>query len=217
MPGLPEAEKISPPRGAARAPAPPARVEVILTGAATAFSKHGFAATSMRQIARATDTSIGAIYYHFNSKESILHAIISTSFRRVLEALDERLEGIDDPGAALEAFVANHIEFFSRHLDEMRVMAHELDTLRGDAGDDIAALRRAYTERARKILSELRPDVEPDEVRLSVLCLFGMLNWTYRWFHTIPPTMKPDQLAAHMCTLFVAGYLRSDAGEYTGT
>lgn len=184
----------------------PKRVDSILAGAAEAFSKSGFAATSMRQIAKATDTSLGAIYYHFDGKESILRAIIASNFRRVQESLDERLEGIDDPQAAFDVFVANHIEFFARHLDEMRVMSHELDTLTGEAGAEIATLRRSYTERARAILSDLRPDMDPAERQVALLCLFGMLNWTYRWFHTVEPGLAPADLATQMATLFLRGF-----------
>jgi len=183
------------------------RVDAILAGATAAFSEKGFAATSMRQIAKATDTSLGAIYYHFDSKESILHAILASNFRRVRESLEERLEGLDDPHAAFEVFVTNHIEFFARHLDEMRVMSHELDTLTGEAGDDVAALRRAYTECARAILSGLRPDMDADELQVALLCLFGTLNWTYRWFHTLDPTVAPADLARQMSSLFLQGYL----------
>jgi len=183
------------------------RVDAILAGATVAFSQKGFAATSMRQIAKATDTSLGAIYYHFDSKESILHAILASNFRRVRESLEEKLEGLDDPNEAFEVFVSNHIEFFARHLDEMRVMSHELDTLTGEAGEDVAALRRAYTERARAILSGLRPDMAAEELQVALLCLFGTLNWTYRWFHTLDPKVAPADLAQQMAGLFLHGYL----------
>ena len=79
-----------------KAAANPPRVEAILSGAAAAFSEKGFAATTMRQIAHASGSSLGGIYHHFDSKEAILRAIIAGNFRRVLESLDQRLDGIDD-------------------------------------------------------------------------------------------------------------------------
>jgi AcrR family transcriptional regulator len=187
------------------------RVEAILAGAAAAFSDQGFAATTMRQIARASGSSLGGMYHHFDSKKAILHAIIAGNFRRVLASLDERLEGVDDPKAAFEAFVENHVAFFAAHLDEMRVMAHELDTLSGEAGEEVAELRRDYTEKVSAILHALRPERPEDELRVDVLCLFGMLIWTYRWFHTLDDGVDVEQLAGRMARLYLDGFLGVEA------
>lgn len=182
------------------------RFEAIRTAAARAFSANGFASTTMREIARQADASLGSIYYHFESKEEILRAIICDNFRRVQENLDGRLEGIDGPRERLEAFVDNHIRFFADHLDEMRVMSHELDTLAGDAGSEVAELRRAYTRRAVDILARLRPDLGERELLIAALSLFGMLNWTYRWFHVVESEIEPEELARRMSRLFLEGF-----------
>lgn len=183
------------------------RVEVILAGAAAAFSRNGFAATTMRQIAGATGSSLGGIYHHFDGKEAILRQIIAGNFRRVIESLDERLADVDDPEQAFEIFVANHVSFFAAHLDEMRVMAHELDTLDGEAGEEVARLRRAYTERARGILHALRPELDEEALRIDALCLFGMLIWTYRWFHALEEGIDVQTLAHRMARLYLDGFL----------
>ena len=183
------------------------RAEAILAGAAAAFSDKGFAAPTMRQIARASGFSLGGVYHHFDSKEAILRAIIAGNFRRVLASLEERLEGVDDPCTAFKIFVENHVAFFAAHLDEMRVMAHELDTLSGEAGEEVAELRRDYTERARSILHALRPERPEDKLRVDVLCLFGMLIWTYRWFHTLDAGVDVEQLADQMALLYLEGFL----------
>ena len=185
----------------------PPRVELILAGAAATFSRNGFAATTMRQIARETGSSLGGIYHHFGGKESILLAIIAGNFRRVLAALDDRLAGVDDPERAFELFVDNHVAFFTGHLDEMRVMAHELDTLTGPAGQEVAGLRRAYADRARAILQALRPERSGAELRIDVLCLFGMLIWTYRWFHALDEGVEAHTLARQMARLYLDGFL----------
>lgn len=182
------------------------RIETILAGAAAAFSANGFAATSMREIAQRTGASLGSIYYHFTNKEDILRALICDNFRRVHASLRERLEGVEEPRQAIEIFIDNHIQFFARHLEEMRVMSHELDTLNGPAGKEVASLRDAYSERALKILTRLRPDLGPDELRIHALCMFGMLNWTYRWFHTVNEQIGAAGLAARMSALFLEGF-----------
>lgn len=186
------------------------RVDAILAGAARVFSRHGFAAASMRQIAQESSASLGSIYYHFESKEEILRALICNNFERVLTTARERLDGIDDPGTQLGAFIDNHVRFFGDHLEEMRVISHELDTLEGEAGENVAALRRAYFGEAVAILGRLRPDLDTEEIRLRALLLFGMLNWTYRWYHSVDPAIGPEGLARRMTELFLAGCERAD-------
>jgi AcrR family transcriptional regulator len=188
------------------------RVETILNAAAGVFSTHGFAATSMRTVARATGASVGSIYYHFENKEAILGAILCDNFRRVMASLDARLEGIDDPREAVSLFVENHIDFFAHHLDAMRVMSHELDTLQGEAGAEVAALRRAYTKRVQNLLAALRPDLGPEDVRVATLALFGMVNWTYRWFHTLPKRTDAAALGRQMAAIYLDGYLQARPG-----
>ena len=187
-----------------------ARVDAILEGAAAAFSAQGFAATSMRDVARRSGASVGSIYYHFENKEDILRALIRDNFRRVLTSLRKRLEGVVAPQEQLDVFVDNHIRFFARHLAEMRVMSHELDTLTGPGGEEVAAIRHEYTQAALEILGRLRPDLEPDELRIHGLCLFGMLNWTYRWYHTVPTDIGAGGLARRMTGLFLDGFRRSE-------
>ncbi|WKZ83173.1 MAG: TetR/AcrR family transcriptional regulator [Acidimicrobiia bacterium] len=182
------------------------RVDAILAGAARAFAAHGYAATSMRQVAQYTGASLGSIYHHFGSKEGLLQAILTTNFRRVRAALEERLTEITDPAEAITAFVENHVAFFTRDLDAMKVMSHELSTLRGTAGEEVRALRDAYTERARGFLRRLRPDLGRDEAEVATLCFFGMLNWTYRWVHSLPSTTTPAELAGQMARLFLDGF-----------
>lgn len=185
------------------------RVESILAGAARVFSRKGFAAASMREVADESGASLGAIYHHFAGKDAILQAILSDNFERVMASLDERTKHVTDPRERARIFVANHVEFFARHLDEMRVMSHELDTLTGQAGDEVAARRRAYTQRGREILAALRPDMPAPELQVATLALFGMLNWTYRWFHTLPEGMSAASLGERMADLFLDGFVKA--------
>ena len=182
------------------------RYEEIVRGAAKAFGDGGFAATSMRQLAEATGASLGSIYHHFGSKEGLLEALMTGNFRRVRASLEERLADVSDPVEAIATFVENHIVFFFEHLDEMRVMSHELDTLGGPAGEELRALRNSYTERARGFLRQIRPDLEESEIDIATLCFFGMLNWTYRWFHSVRASLSPQELARQMTGLFLEGF-----------
>ncbi|MCI0346935.1 MAG: TetR/AcrR family transcriptional regulator [Chloroflexi bacterium] len=68
------------------------RREAILTAAAIAFAREGFAATSMAQVSAAAGVSHLIVYRHFDSKEALYEAVL----HRAIEHLDAALEA---PGA----------------------------------------------------------------------------------------------------------------------
>jgi len=49
---------------------------VVLDAALRLFSRHGYGATSVRQIAEEAKVSVGAVYHHFPDKEAIFRALI---------------------------------------------------------------------------------------------------------------------------------------------
>lgn len=50
-------------------------------GAKWIFSKHGFARSSMRQIADASKTSLGVIYYYYKDKDSLFCSLVAPAIR----------------------------------------------------------------------------------------------------------------------------------------
>ena len=49
---------------------------VVLDAALTLFARHGYGATSVRQIAEEAGVSVGAVYHHFPDKEAMFRALI---------------------------------------------------------------------------------------------------------------------------------------------
>lgn len=61
----------------------------ILDGAASEFMKHGYGTVSIRSIAEESGISIGSIYFHFRTKESIAKAITEEQHHRSLRLIEE--------------------------------------------------------------------------------------------------------------------------------
>jgi AcrR family transcriptional regulator len=62
-----------------------ARQETILRGAARAFARAGYAATSMEDIAAASGITKLIVYRHFDSKEELYRAVLQRVFDRLAE------------------------------------------------------------------------------------------------------------------------------------
>jgi len=60
----------------------------ILDAAEKLFARHGFESTSLRSIIASAGVNLGAIHYHFRSKEGLIRAVIE---RRFAPVNDERL------------------------------------------------------------------------------------------------------------------------------
>lgn len=69
----------------------PERQEAILRGAALAFARSGFAATSMDDVAAACEVSRLILYRHFDTKEDLYRTILERVFHRMGEELEAGL------------------------------------------------------------------------------------------------------------------------------
>src|ERR1700689_2624058 len=85
----------------------------ILDAAEKLFGNKGFDATSLRDITAEAQVNLAAVNYHFQSKESLIDAVIA---RRIEPVNQKRLEMLDEAGPnpsleqILAAFVAPLLE-----------------------------------------------------------------------------------------------------------
>src|SRR5213083_2894133 len=137
------------------------KLELILRTAARIFAEKSYHSTSMRDISRATGVSLAGLYHYCKSKEELLFLIQDHCFGRVLERLEQRSNGIEDPFERLRVFIDNHLSFFAANMAEMKVLSHEAESLAGDLHKHVSTKKRQYTRTARKILFEVQQTVRP--------------------------------------------------------
>jgi AcrR family transcriptional regulator len=95
------------PAAGANGPLPrAARHEAILRGAARAFARAGYAATSMEDIAAASGITKLIVYRHFDSKEELYRAVLQRVFDRLAEEFVAGLREDADQNAGARALLA---------------------------------------------------------------------------------------------------------------
>lgn len=191
------------------------KLESILRRAASIFAEKGYHQASIRDIARATRVSLSGLYYYFQSKEELLFLIQDHALSSLLDNLERLAAEAHDPQERLRLLIESHLRYFLSNMAEMKVLAHEADSLTGDFRRTVILQKRRLTEIAAELLAEIRPDAGFDP-RVSVFALFGMMNWIYTWYR--PGRGVPlEALAEQMTRLFVHGYLEgaepADAGR----
>jgi len=180
----------------------------LLKVAARVFAEVGYAGASMRRIAAETEVSLAGIYHYVAGKEELLYWIQYHTFDSLHQSLQDGLDGVTEPRRRLEAAVRNHVRHFGENMHELRVCARELETLEGEAYDDVHERRRLYFEAVHQLVRDL--DDEADSGLNSWVAtanLFGMINWFYQWYDAGRTQVSLDDLANQQVALFLDGYI----------
>ncbi len=104
--------------------------ERLLTVAKDLFARNGYDAVSVRDITSRAKVNLGAITYHFGSKEALFHAVLATIAEPLVQAVAQSAEG---PGTAFER-IQRVVRTVGGHLQANpwapRVMLRELASAR---------------------------------------------------------------------------------------
>jgi len=174
----------------------------ILRAAAGVFRRRGFAATGMRDIARAADLSPGNLYYYFKSKQELLYFCQDHSLDRMLAAVRALSAARVAPAERLRRVIRAHLACMLDELDG--AAAHtEVEALPPALRARIVAKRDRYERAVRQIVAEgiRRRVFVPCEPTLVARAVLGALNWTARWYRpdgAVPPGAVADAYAAYL-------------------
>jgi len=191
------------------------KLEFILRNAARIFAEKNYHSTTMRDISRATNVSLAGLYHYCKSKEELLYLIQDNCFGRVLESLERRLRGVDDPLTKLRIFIENHLSFFAANMAEMKVLSHEAESLEGDLHTHVSTKKDKYTKLARRILKEIQQQQkveQPIDLTVATYALFGMMNWIYNWYDP-QGKLKVSELVGNVTRLFLSGLVAGSARD----
>ncbi len=124
----------------------------IFASALRHFSRKGFAATALREVARDAQTTKPMIYYYFNSKEGLYASVV----RQILEEKDEAfLSHVPGDGCAAEqvmAFCESYMDLFLSDEDTIALILREV---LGLGGVPLEALSETLAARIRHPLDEI--------------------------------------------------------------
>jgi TetR/AcrR family transcriptional regulator, fatty acid metabolism regulator protein len=91
------------------------RRQRILEAAALTFSRRGYRATSVDDIAEASATSKGGIYFHFPNKEAIFLALLEGMAALLHDRMERAMAEAAGPEAKLDAALLTMLHTFGAH------------------------------------------------------------------------------------------------------
>jgi AcrR family transcriptional regulator len=161
---------------------PPAKRE-ILRAAMKLFSERGLAATTIRDIAKASGYTNPALYKHFISKEELALYLFETSHRRLWSRCHAAIEGAADFDAKLENYIAAVLALIDEHPEAMAFLAENARVLWPKSGP--AVRRQTMIALARSLMgaaphpgkrSAIHPDVAAASLQGTLAELARMIQ-----------------------------------------
>ena len=152
--------------------------ERILDAAYTLFVRDGFAAVSMRDIARESGVTKSLIHHHFGSKEALWALVKERAIAAYAEAQVAELEAAEEPDAELlREGISSYFRFLQGHPEVVRLFAWTHLDADESCGQLDAELVRLGAERVRQAQARglLRPDVNPAHV--VTMFVNGCTHW----------------------------------------
>ena len=184
---------------------------LILEAAARLFREKGYAAVSLRDIAQAVNMKTGSLYYHFDSKESLVEEILTLGTQGAMAASIEAVAALGagaDPLDQLEAVFAAHTQFLHHEEDFASANLKILHQVPPAIRERHVRQDREYADFVARIIDGiaethgLAPGMDRSVLRM--LC-FGAMNWSISWFD--PKGHSPAEIAGQLMMMVRRGAL----------
>ncbi|HEX8990362.1 MAG TPA: TetR/AcrR family transcriptional regulator [Anaerolineales bacterium] len=189
--------------------------QVILTAAYDLIIRQGFAATSMRQIAKKSGIALGGIYNHFSSKEDVFRAIIEE--RHPFFQMIPMLSAV--PGTTIEEFVRNAahtlVRELGRHPEFLNLMLVEIVEFKSNhvpvVFDKFLPMVMPIVQHIAGLQGNLRP-IPPFVLARAFLGMFFSYYITELLLgRAMPREMRQMNAMDHFVDIFLHGILSEEA------
>jgi TetR/AcrR family transcriptional regulator, cholesterol catabolism regulator len=191
----------------------------LLKISAKLFKEKGFQATKLADIAQAAGLDRASVYYYVGSKDELFHESVEwvlndimTTAKKLL--MEDNLRSIERLHRIYIALMVSYEENYPATFVYIQEQMHEVAVEETAWAQGIMKKTRAFDQillgfiRGAIEEGDLRSDVPP---RLVENALFGMLNWTHRWF--VPGGgMTGREIAQAFWSIFTQGMLTRAAG-----
>lgn len=192
----------------------------LVTIAATLFKENGYKATTLADIAERAGLDRATVYYYVGSKQELFQTSIEGSLDENLTTAEQLLRDETlSPREKIRRLVTVVMKSYDSNYPQMYVYIQEQMHQVGNDPSKWAKEIQRKTRRLEAIVRELidqgvksgtiRGDIDP---RVAVKGLFGMLNWTHRWYKP-NSDISAEGVAEMFSRIFLEGMQPGDRHE----
>ncbi|MDD2556996.1 MAG: TetR/AcrR family transcriptional regulator [Desulfuromonadaceae bacterium] len=96
--------------------------QALLEAALELFAEHGLTRASTAQIAKRAGVASGTLFFHFNSKEELIHALFDQVYLEIDIAMLHEVEPSMTIQEQMTRLLRNLLRYFLKHPDQFRFM-----------------------------------------------------------------------------------------------
>ncbi|WP_433803115.1 TetR/AcrR family transcriptional regulator [Actinomycetospora sp. CA-084318] len=174
----------------------------ILAAAVGVFSRQGYRATSMNDVAAGVGLSKPTLYHYVRTKQDLLVQIYEQVLDESLTSARAIVAAAPSPLEAVRGLIVERVAYTCAHRDLLKICFEEESELPPELARPILERRRAFEAvvlgAVEAHLAESGAQL-PMPPKVYVNTCLGAANWVYKWFHAdgaLTPRELGEQVAA---------------------
>lgn len=186
-----------------------ARREQILSGAARVFSKKGYHASTVDEIAKELGLTKASIYYYVSDKSDLLYQLYKRAMTMLLESQAEIMARPDPPDVKLRAMIEEYVRIVGGATAMYSVVVlREHHALPPRKRREIIAMRDQYEQNYQQCIQEgIEQGIfEAPDVKMASYVVLGALNWIPNWYNP-RGSLSKEQIGRMFADQLVRGLL----------
>lgn len=191
------------------------RKKEILSLSQSVLKEKGYAATSVRDIAKALDMEPASLYSHFKSKEDILKITCFEMADKFELAVKEVNDIYFNAEEKLRMAIKLHVEILTSHLDSALIFIRDWRNLTGESLDQFIAKRNVYEAGFREIVQTGIDEgvFKETDKKFAALTILSSVNWIVEWYKP-NDTLNPEQIAEKLSAFILSGLEKENSIKY---
>lgn len=160
----------------------------ILAVAQEVFSEKGYENATTREIAERAGIAKGLLYYHFQSKEQMLHriclALADELIGTMRDAIAEQRQSAMPLAVRVRETLLGYARVFVKARGFNKILFHDLEYLRPEWKAEVVAKQTQNVHQLRDFLQDLSEagELRPLDPTVMTFSLISAVHWLFFWF-----------------------------------
>lgn len=182
------------------------RKREILAASQNVLKEKGYAATSVRDIAKALSMEPASLYSHFKSKEDILKITCFDMADKLELGIAEVNDIYFNAEEKLRIAINLHVKVLTQNLNSAMIFIRDWRNLTGKSLDQFILKRNAYEAGFREIVQTgINEGIfnETDK-KFAALTILSSVNWIVEWYKE-DGSLSSEQIATKLSDFILSG------------
>ena len=191
------------------------RKREILAQCQSILKEKGYAATSVRDIAKVLEMEPASLYSHFKNKEDILKITCFEMADKFELAVKEVNDIYFNAAEKLRMAIKLHVEILTQNLDSAIIFIRDWRNLTGDTFEQFVSKRNLYEEGFKEIVQTGIDEgvFKETDKKFATLTILSSVNWIVEWYKP-NGTLSAEQIADKLSSFILSGLEKDNSIKY---